>query len=384
MASSTLSRLQVIIDEVRQSIITGGFSPGERLPTRMEFERRFAASSVTIQRALDRLGEDGFIEARGRHGTFVASRPPHLVRYGLVIPGEVPSPGPHFWSALSRTARDLFSDGERTMSVYAGTGDPSSGDYQRLLGDVQARRLAGLIFVTNPYLLHQSPVVDQPGIPRVVIGNGGSSVVPSTVELLGERWFARALDHLAALDRRRVALLAVPGRGARHLDWFIRAVASRGMTTDPCWQQAMVISSPEWAANLSQLMMRRPATGPVPDALVIADDNLVESAVLGLQAAGVRVPEDVAVVAHANFPWPTRSPLPVKRLGYDARAILARCVEDLDRQRRERVVTMSTIDPVFDHELPPDPPPDTGVRRAVPTTGVRSALVPAPCEGETT
>jgi len=41
-----------------------------------------------------------------------------------------------------------------------------------------------------------------------------------------------------------------------------------------------------------------------PDALVVADDNLVTCATQGIAASGVQVPGELDVVAHCNFPHP--------------------------------------------------------------------------------
>jgi DNA-binding LacI/PurR family transcriptional regulator len=67
-----------------------------------------------------------------------------------------------------------------------------------------------------------------------------------------------------------------------------------------------------------------------PDALLILDDNLVEHATAGLIAAGVRVPEDLDVVAHCNFPWPTPSVLPLTRIGFNNTEVVRHCVDLID------------------------------------------------------
>ena len=91
-----------------------------------------------------------------------------------------------------------------------------------------------------------------------------------------------------------------------------------------------------------------PKPDHVPDALLITDDNLVGPATAGLKALGIRCPTDVEVVAHANFPWPTASALPITRIGFDANQLLHLGIADLDRQRRapERP-TLSTLSPIF-------------------------------------
>lgn len=352
---SHLPRQGEIIGDLRQQIIDGIFAPGSRLPTRAELVRRFDASSVTVQRALDRLGDDGFVEARGRQGTFVSGHPPHLNRYGLVIANRRGT-WPFFWSVLEQAAHGLFGAGPRAFAVFAGVAERDGDGYLRLLADVEARRLAGLVFASNPYWLEHSPILTTAGIPRVMIGDPGG-MVASVVETYGADFLALALDHLVARGRRRVALIAVPGTPGRELEQFASGAAARGMRTCLEWQQAMVIDHPQWAGNLARLLMVPPADGRRPDALLITDDNLVEPAMRGLLAAGVRIPDDLEVVAHANFPRPSPSPVAITRLGYDARAILRQCVADLDRQRLAgSAATHSLVRPVFERDLPPEPP----------------------------
>ncbi len=70
-----------------------------------------------------------------------------------------------------------------------------------------------------------------------------------------------------------------------------------------------------------------------PDALVIADDNIVEPVTRGLLAAGLSTPKDLDIVAHCNLPNPPQAAVPVRFLGYDCRQMLSRCIELVDAQR---------------------------------------------------
>jgi DNA-binding LacI/PurR family transcriptional regulator len=340
-------------------------APGQRLPTRSDLVARFDASSVTVQKVLDTLIADGFVQPRGRSGTFVADHPPHLRHYGLVIAGAPAERErwPHFWRALADEATTLFGAGPRTMTVYCGIAARDEQHYPRLLRDVQARRLAGLVFATSPFYLANTPVLDLPGLPRVAVGDRPGAVVPSVVRLEVEPVFDLALDRFAALGRKRVALLTVPGIEPRHRERFLAGLGRRGLETRPEWVQAAVIDYPYWAEHITRLLFR-PGQGQVPDALLITDDNLVGPATAGLKALALRCPEDIAVVAHANFPWPTASALPITRLGFDATALLRLCVADLDRQRQapERP-TFSALAPVFmDQAATVVPAPSTSTR----------------------
>lgn len=61
------------------------------------------------------------------------------------------------------------------------------------------------------------------------------------------------------------------------------------------------------------------------DALLVSDDNLLEAATQGVLDAGA----GAEVVSHANFPYPSTSLFPAKRLGFDLRATLAACLQNI-------------------------------------------------------
>jgi DNA-binding LacI/PurR family transcriptional regulator len=118
------------------------------------------------------------------------------------------------------------------------------------------------------------------------------------------------------------------------------------MITRPWWQHSPTIHSllGEGVRNVVHAMMRLPL-GDRPDGLIISDDNQVEDATAGLLGAGVRVPEDLKVVAHTNFPWPTEAYVPVIRVGFSTTEIVHACVDLIDRQRRGQSVPRLTTIP---------------------------------------
>jgi DNA-binding LacI/PurR family transcriptional regulator len=143
----------------------------------------------------------------------------------------------------------------------------------------------------------------------------------------------------------------VPGH-AREFSADIQRVAARiGLEHRACWLQVVAQTAAEWARNTVQLLLAGPPRER-PDALLIADDNLVEHATAGVIAAGLRAPEDVEIVAHCNFPWPAPSVLPARRLGYDTGELLFVCLGLLERQRRgEAVPDCTRLAPRFEDEL---------------------------------
>ncbi len=94
------------------------------------------------------------------------------------------------------------------------------------------------------------------------------------------------------------------------------------------------------------------------------DDNLVESALYGLVDAGVSVPRDVEVVAHANFPGAHSGPTRFTRVGYDARMILALAFSALRDLRLGRSVKDVVVPALFAEEV--GEPTATWIRPDVP------------------
>ena len=58
------------------------------------------------------------------------------------------------------------------------------------------------------------------------------------------------------------------------------------------------------------------------------------------------------MIAHANFPHPTHSFFPARRIGFDIHALVKTCVERIDQQRRgETPPAMTLIAPQFENEV---------------------------------
>ncbi len=344
-----------IVNELLDMVIDGGLQPGDRLPTRNEIIEQFGASRETVQSAFERLQEDGFVIPRGRAGTFIAKKLPHLTRYALVFPFTAPDKGSDIFTTKIMTgARMLSQRFGVEFPMYVMESVTSCDAYRRLLRDVRTRRLAGIIFVRELLIESDDPVLKLSSIPMVVL-------VPRTmpplscisVELGGANsFFERALEYLAAQQRRHIALLAVSGIEQERMDYYHHRVKEYGMYAPLHWMQAAdPYVCPSWANNLTQLLFHANERER-PDGFIITDDNLVNHACAGLVSAGVRTPDDVTVVAHENFPAVSPPVLNIARLGYDVHAALETCVDMINKKNKKEAVPASMCIPArFEWEL---------------------------------
>jgi len=63
---------EVIAETLREQIRTGGLKPGDALPTQSALMREFGASSLTVQKAMALLKQEGWAVSRPGKGAFVA------------------------------------------------------------------------------------------------------------------------------------------------------------------------------------------------------------------------------------------------------------------------------------------------------------------------
>jgi DNA-binding LacI/PurR family transcriptional regulator len=316
-----------IADQLRGRIVKGQWTPGTRLPTRIELEQQFATSAATVQKALDLLKRDQFIVPRGRQGTFVADRLPHRHRIGVVFPVD-PDRSPtwsRMYAAIDDEARQMIHSGRRDLRIYYGVKDPESDGHRRLVRDVAQDRLAGVFIVGMGLgVFEHTPVL---GHPYLRIAALTSQSRPGVMQVAIGHILPAAVDRLAEAGRRRLAL--IHSAYQPHLpEQFAALLKTRGLTHHVNWSIPAAPAAPQGARAGAFLLLSQPADRR-PDAIIVTDDYLAEQATLGVLDAGVRAPDDVTVVVQCNFPLLPPSVTPVDRMGVDLPALLHAALEAL-------------------------------------------------------
>lgn len=351
-AGRPADRQNHIIESMRDQILRGQIAPGGRLPTREEMARSFGAGTHTVQRALDKLKSDGFIESNER-GTRVSLQPPHLNRYAVVFPG-LPDDGSswvRFWTVLSDEVRKLQAvPGNDLVLYYDVCGDQNTPDYQALLADVLSHSIAGIIFVTYPHRLVGTPVLEERGIPRVGIMSRTMRPTIPSISLDMASFQRKAVAELQRSGCRRIASLNAPGlEVGTDLSRF--SDGKTPLVNHPYWNLPGHLLHPETSYGLMQLLFQGPRENR-PDGLIISDDNFVEHAVQGVLAAGVDVPKDLRIVAHSNFPSSPPAAAPVTFLGFDTREILHLAIGCINALRQGQPSPPGIeLEPRFETEL---------------------------------
>lgn len=202
---------------------------------------------------------------------------------------------------------------------------------------VRARRIDGLLIVSprRDVHAHLHRIADA-GIPLVVLGEGPVGLAPAqALASDNEGAVARLMSHLQALGHRRIGHVAFapPELLAAHerIGSWRDAIEAAGETCEAAWLTHADISAASGHAATVQLLAQQRAL-PVArriTALFAGNDTIAFGAALALREAGLRVPEDVALVgfddiplaAYASPPLTTVRTYPIEQ-GRDAMAQL--------------------------------------------------------------
>ncbi|SMG14442.1 LacI family DNA-binding transcriptional regulator [Agreia pratensis] len=135
-------------------------------------------------------------------------------------------------------------------------------------------------------------------MPMVLLGDRIFNGPKDHVTMQNTEGARAATDHLLSLGRRRVAALGahpgeVVGSAGLRLDGYQQALAERGVEYDA----SLVIPVISWHRKDGAEAMRAFLTKGVPfDGLVAFNDSMALGAMRVMQEAGLRIPDDVAVI----------------------------------------------------------------------------------------
>lgn len=130
MSSASAYRWKQVRDEVLTRIQKRDWAPGAQIPHEEDLAEEFGCARATVNRALQNLADDGFIERRRRAGTRVAAVPVRHARLAIpIVREEIEQSGKSYgYSLISRADKPVtglarlqlgLSEGERAIAVHA-------------------------------------------------------------------------------------------------------------------------------------------------------------------------------------------------------------------------------------------------------------------------
>jgi LacI family transcriptional regulator len=277
-------------------------APRKRAVTVADVAALAGVSLGTVSKAINGRGQ---LRAETRARVIDAARElgfqPNLLAQGLVsgrtyTVGILSTDGyGRFTIPILEGAEDVLGPGEMSMLLCESRGDPIRElHYLRTL---LARRVDGIIVTgrgsdPRPSLNRTLPI---PVVYALSQSDDPSDVSVTPDDAGGA---ARAVEHLVAEGRRRIALIAGPaGHAASHNRMTGSESALRAAGLDPAGGGPLFGT---WSEEWGREAVRRLRDVPV-DALFCASDQIARGAVDELRENGRSVPDEVAVIGVDNW-----------------------------------------------------------------------------------
>lgn len=160
-------------------------------------------------------------------------------------------------------------------------------------------------------MLLEDPIMEslvESKLPFILIGRHPKNDRVSYVDVDNVNSAREIVSYLLRLGRRSIATITGPRNmiaGADRQEGYIAALRDRGIPIDPHLIAAGDFSEDSGYAAMQRLLPCK------PDALFAASDMMAIGAVRAIREAGLRVPEDIAVVGFDDVPFATRADPPL-------------------------------------------------------------------------
>jgi LacI family transcriptional regulator len=329
----------------------GSLRPASRPATRADVARRAGVSTAVVSYVVNggprRVAPE--TAARVRAAIEALSYRPNINAralrkgstelLGLVLP-DITNP----FFAEYALAIEVAAAAHGYLLVVANSGASGNAE-RRIVADLTARQVDGLILATVFATSDFNPVA-YPGLPTVLVNC--SSPFPGHIALgpAAQDGARQAVDHLIAVhDHTSVALIigesSEPVPEPREQGWS-DAFHTHGLPPGPILRTTFSRRGGYLAARQA---LRWPSR---PTALFIASDQLASGALVAIREAGLRCPEDIAIVSYdgtseSEYSWPPLTVVtqPIEAMAQAAVAALLGLTEPpMAYQRFETALTI--------------------------------------------
>jgi DNA-binding LacI/PurR family transcriptional regulator len=283
----------------------------QKSATMRDVARLAGVSQPTVSRVLNQTNTSISISDETRSKVLAAveelSYRPNMLARGLrtqktqMIAVLIADISNSFYHGIVRAIQDVAR--EHNYDVMIANSDHLYESEQHFCEAVTRRPVDGVVMV--PQHLTEDDLDDfiaRTNSPLVVLGQHITHPYLDVIYAEDERAVYEATRWLSDdLGHRRLGLINVPQDlppGPRRLRGFLRAVADAGLQGTP-EHVVMGDFTLDGGARAAQQLLRSDA---LPTALVAMNDLMAIGAMLALQNAGLRVPEDIAIIGYDNIP----------------------------------------------------------------------------------
>jgi LacI family transcriptional regulator len=279
------------------------------MTTIKDVAQRAGVSTMTVSRVLNHSGYVGDetrarIEAAIAELKYVPNRLAGSLRFkrtrtlALVL-SDITNP---FFTTVARGVEDAAS--EQKFSVIFTNTDECEDEQAEQLNTLAQKQIDGVLLVPAADSPEPVEFLQAQGIPVVLLDRRIGEAEVDVVRCASEPGAYELTRLLLGLGHRRIATLAGPASvstAAERVAGYRRALAEFTATTEAAVAE-IIYHGPLTQASGYQMAQEALAAQPRPTAIFAANNFIAIGAYRALRAAGLRVPQDVALVAFDDLP----------------------------------------------------------------------------------
>jgi DNA-binding LacI/PurR family transcriptional regulator len=306
-----------ILEKLQDDIASGRYKPGQRLPSEAELVRRYAASRMTVFRAMHELQSMGIVTRRVGSGTFVAQNTNtggHV--FGLLIPElgqteifevickgmmEAPQAAHHslLWGNTASKENEKEELAEQMCRQYI------------------AKKVSGVFFAPVEFSSSRYEANH-----RIVAALDRARIPVVLLDRCLEPYPRRSNYDLVGIDNRRTAFLATEHlikAGAKRIAFFARPNSAPTVDARIAGFREAIQSLSNKASRVSVNLgdasdprfVKAVLKKDRPDAFLCANDHTAGNLMHTLIALSQRVPEDIRMVGIDDVKYARLLPVPL-------------------------------------------------------------------------
>lgn len=248
-----------------------------------------------------------------------------------------------FWTTVARGVEDAAN--EAGYNVILGNTDESPAKESNYLNVLLGKQIDGALLVPTQNAAEPVQRLQQQGVPVVLLDRQVAYEQVDVVRCDSEAGAYQLTRLLLDLGHRRTAILTGPEQVSTAVDrvaGYRQALAEAGLPEQAVAVYWGTFSQASGYALTQEALLARPR----PTALLAANNFIAYGALRALQEAGLRVPEDIALVAFDDLPpaltvdpFLTVAVQPAYQMGYEAtRLLLARLAGEACPEYRQVIL----------------------------------------------
>ena len=270
-------------------------------------------SPQTRERVLKRMKELNYrpnLAAR----TLVTGR---TYSMGLVVPDLVHPFFSEVAKGLSRVLR------KRGYSLIISSSEEDPELERREIDQLLARQVDALLIASTQWTAESFRRIEDQKTPYVLIDRKFAGLRANFVGVDDEEVGALATEHLIERGCRRIAHIRGPeiSTGLGRLEGYRRALARHGLTPLPGYLAAGKSVDDAGDHSGRQAMRRLLQLDPKPDGVYCFNDPTAMGAMTTILEAGLRIPEDIAVVGSGNVHYSSFLRVPLSSIDQSSAAM---------------------------------------------------------------